>query len=271
VHGVPPEGLSKDSTAAGNRRGKRAHVDDPARCTRSWSTTATSAWAGASTARPPRVATIKNAKAYQKELTGPARLADRVRVPDSRHRGEGVSRAAVTAALDAIGKAGGGVVEAYPEQVEGREPQRGAYLHNRCGRPVRGARVRPRPQDREVALGDADDDDGRGDGVAQVSRSSRNLTVRAIAASNAGPKAWPSSYHCSWASTPAFRSARRVAGAQRGGQVSSTRPCTISTGSVIRATYGREEFSRQKRGFCPGAPWRRASWSRRPASSGSAG
>jgi hypothetical protein len=27
------------------------------------------------------------------------------------------------------GLAGGGLVEAYPEQVEGREPQRGAYLH----------------------------------------------------------------------------------------------------------------------------------------------
>jgi hypothetical protein len=31
--------------------------------------------------------------------------------------------------LDAIRAAGGGVVEAYPEQVEGRDPQQGAYLH----------------------------------------------------------------------------------------------------------------------------------------------
>ena len=45
------------------------------------------------------------------------------------HRRAGVARAAVTAALAAIEEAGGGLVEAYPEQVEGREPQRGGYFH----------------------------------------------------------------------------------------------------------------------------------------------
>jgi hypothetical protein len=35
----------------------------------------------------------------------------------------------VIAALAEIKEAGGGLVEAYPEQVEGREPQRGAYFH----------------------------------------------------------------------------------------------------------------------------------------------
>jgi hypothetical protein len=39
--------------------------------------------------------------------------------------------AAVAAALDEIKRAGGGVVEAYPEQTEERPPQRGAYLHTR--------------------------------------------------------------------------------------------------------------------------------------------
>lgn len=46
-----------------------------------------------------------------------------------RHRGAGVARAAVAGTLEAIRANGGGVVEAYPEQVEGRPPQRGAYLH----------------------------------------------------------------------------------------------------------------------------------------------
>lgn len=32
-------------------------------------------------------------------------------------------------ALAAIEDAGGGLVEAYPEQVDGRAPQQGAYLH----------------------------------------------------------------------------------------------------------------------------------------------
>ena len=45
------------------------------------------------------------------------------------HRRQGVSRAAVTGALAAIASAGGGLVEAYPEQVEGRKPQQGAYFH----------------------------------------------------------------------------------------------------------------------------------------------
>ncbi len=77
---------------------------------------------------PSEVATIKNAAAYRKGL---------VDLPDWRigciftgggHRRQGVARAAIGAALDAIRQAGGGVVEAYPEQLDGRGPQRGAYL-----------------------------------------------------------------------------------------------------------------------------------------------
>lgn len=78
---------------------------------------------------PVEVASIKNPAAYEREL---------VSLPDwrigciftgSRHRGRGVARAAVAGALEAIRQAGGGVVEAYPEQVEERPPQRGAYFH----------------------------------------------------------------------------------------------------------------------------------------------
>ena len=47
----------------------------------------------------------------------------------SKNRGNDVARAAVAAVLAAIGDAGGASVEAYPEQTEGRKPQRGAYLH----------------------------------------------------------------------------------------------------------------------------------------------
>ncbi|SNT37288.1 hypothetical protein SAMN05421812_10597 [Asanoa hainanensis] len=48
---------------------------------------------------------------------------------NSKDRGKGVAAAAVAGALDEIRHAGGGVVEAYPEQTEQRPPQRGAYLH----------------------------------------------------------------------------------------------------------------------------------------------
>ena len=78
---------------------------------------------------PADVATIKNPKAYQKELA---------QLPDWRIgclftgagcRRQGVARAGVAAALAAIKQAGGGLVEAYPEQVAEHDPQRGAYLH----------------------------------------------------------------------------------------------------------------------------------------------
>lgn len=40
-----------------------------------------------------------------------------------------MARAALAAALSAISQAGGGTVEAYPEQLDERGPQRGAHLH----------------------------------------------------------------------------------------------------------------------------------------------
>ncbi len=79
--------------------------------------------------RPADLPNIKNRAAYDRGSTA---------VPDwrigciftgSRHRGRGVARAAVTAVLAAIEAAGGGTVEAYPEQTSDRKPQRGAYLH----------------------------------------------------------------------------------------------------------------------------------------------
>jgi hypothetical protein len=78
---------------------------------------------------PAEVATIKNPKAYEKGL---AELPDwRIGClfTGSGSRRKGVARAGVAAVLAAIAHAGGGLVEAYPEQVDGRDPQRGAYLH----------------------------------------------------------------------------------------------------------------------------------------------
>jgi predicted GNAT family acetyltransferase len=75
------------------------------------------------------VATINNREAYEKDL---AELPDwRIGCifTNAKDRGRGVAAAAVAAALDEIKRAGGGVIEAYPEQTEERPPQRGAYLH----------------------------------------------------------------------------------------------------------------------------------------------
>jgi hypothetical protein len=78
---------------------------------------------------PGEVAAIKNLKAYEKGAVARPDWRIGCVFVGSRHRRQGVVRAAVTAALEAIAQAGGGVVEAYPEQVDGRPEQRGAYLH----------------------------------------------------------------------------------------------------------------------------------------------
>ncbi|MGH3318007.1 MAG: GNAT family N-acetyltransferase [Nocardioidaceae bacterium] len=126
--GFHPEGVGKGSSASQNRDAKHAHVRkgtvhqvlvyDGDECV---------GWC--QYGPPAELPSIKNPKTYQSELA---------ELPDWRigciftgkgHRRAGVARAAVTAALAAIEEAGGGLVEAYPEQVEGREPQRGAYFH----------------------------------------------------------------------------------------------------------------------------------------------
>jgi hypothetical protein len=126
--GFHPEGVGPDRTAEQNREAKREHVRrrtvhqvlvyDGDRCV---------GWC--QYGPPAELPNIKNPKAYDKELD---------RLPDWRigciftgkgHRREGVARAAVAGVLDAIKEAGGGLVEAYPEQVEGRKPQAGAFFH----------------------------------------------------------------------------------------------------------------------------------------------
>ncbi len=126
--GFHREGVGRGRTAADNRAAKQAHV-------RAGSVHQILVYAGQECVgwcqygSPAELPSIKNPAAYAKELA---------ELPDWRigclftgagHRGKGVARAAVAAALEAIRAAGGGLVEAYPEQVEGRPPQRGAYLH----------------------------------------------------------------------------------------------------------------------------------------------
>ena len=124
--GFHSDGLTRDRAA--NKAAKQAHV-------RAGTVHQVLVYAGdecvgwCQYGSPAEVATIKNSGAYARELAA---------LPDWRigciftgkgHRRKGVARAAVTGALAAIREAGGGVVEAYPEQVEDRPPQRGAYFH----------------------------------------------------------------------------------------------------------------------------------------------
>jgi hypothetical protein len=126
--GFHPEGVGEGRTVAQNRDAKLTHVrEGTVHQVLVYDGDECAGWC--QFGPPAELPTIKNQKAYGAGLTD---------LPDWRigcmftgkgHRRAGVARAAVTAALAAIAEAGGGVVEAYPEQVEGREPQRGSYLH----------------------------------------------------------------------------------------------------------------------------------------------
>ena len=126
--GFHPEGLAPGTTAENNRTAKRAHVE--AGTVHQILVYAGEVCVGwCQYGSPAELPNIKNPRAYDR---------DRSELPDwrigciftgSKHRGHGVARAAVVGVLDAIKAAGGGVVEAYPEQVLGRAPQRGAYFH----------------------------------------------------------------------------------------------------------------------------------------------
>lgn len=126
--GFHPEGLGDRSSAARNCQLKQAHVHSgTVHQVLVYAGDACVGWCQyGSPAELPR---INNPKAYLRQLN---------ELPDWRigciftgkgHRRRGVARAGIAAALDAIREAGGGIVEAYPEQVDGREPQQGSYLH----------------------------------------------------------------------------------------------------------------------------------------------
>ncbi|WP_462418949.1 N-acetyltransferase family protein [Kytococcus sp. Marseille-QA3725] len=76
---------------------------------------------------PEELAGIKHLRAYQKDA--PPRPDWRLTCVfvDRRHRGQGVARRAVEGALDLIGQAGGGLVEAISEVTDGRQAQ-GRFL-----------------------------------------------------------------------------------------------------------------------------------------------
>ena len=124
--GFHSDGLTRDPAA--NRAAKQAHVRagsvhqilvyDGDQCV---------GWCQYGS--PAEVSSIKNPAAYQRELRALPDWRIGCIFTGSRHRGRGVARAAVAGALEAIRGCGGGVVEAYPEQVDGRAPQRGAYFH----------------------------------------------------------------------------------------------------------------------------------------------
>lgn len=77
--------------------------------------------------RPAELPGIKHRREYEKEPPPPADWRITCFFVDTRHRGQGVARAALEGALDQIARLGGGRVEAIPEVTTGREAQ-GRFL-----------------------------------------------------------------------------------------------------------------------------------------------
>ena len=126
--GFHPEGFDDGGSASANRDAKRARVEQgSARQVLVYDDGECVGWCQYGT--PQELPNIKNRKTYDKGLESLPRWRIGCIFTGSRHRGKGVARAAVTAVLEEIRAAGGGTVEAYPEQVADRPPQRGAYLH----------------------------------------------------------------------------------------------------------------------------------------------
>lgn len=78
------------------------------------------------TAELPR---IKHQRAYREGLAALPDWRVTCFFSDKAHRGRGVAAAALAGALTEIGRLGGGRVESYPEDSEGRSVA-GAFLHN---------------------------------------------------------------------------------------------------------------------------------------------
>jgi GNAT superfamily N-acetyltransferase len=127
--GFHVEGFGESPNPERNRAAKRAHVDqgtahqilvyDSDGICVGWCQYGT----------PAELPNIKNPAKYAARVSELPTWRIGCIFTGSRYRGQGVARAAVKGALDAIQAAGGGVVEAYPEQTVDRKPQRGAYLH----------------------------------------------------------------------------------------------------------------------------------------------
>ena len=126
--GFHAEGVGRHKSPALNRAEKEARVQRAGRTPRS-STTATPASAGASSGRP---------RSCRASSTGARTSASSTALPDWRitcffvdkaHRRSGVAAAALAGALDEIARLGGGTVESYPENSEGRSPS-SSFLHN---------------------------------------------------------------------------------------------------------------------------------------------
>jgi GNAT superfamily N-acetyltransferase len=126
--GFHAEGVGRGRTVAQNRSAKEARVrDGRAHAALAFDGAACVGWCQfGPTEELPR---IKSGRAYREGLTALPDWRITCFFVDKAYRGRGVAAAALAGALREIGRLGGGMVESYPEDVEGR-PVSGSFLHN---------------------------------------------------------------------------------------------------------------------------------------------
>jgi GNAT superfamily N-acetyltransferase len=78
---------------------------------------------------PEELPSIKHKREYDKDAPPHPRWRITCFYVDTKHRGQGIARAALEGALDQIAQAGGGLVEAIPEVTAGRAAQ-GRFLYS---------------------------------------------------------------------------------------------------------------------------------------------
>lgn len=78
---------------------------------------------------PDELPRIKHRKAYELVVNGRPDWRITCFFVDKEYRGQGVSSAALAGAVDLISQLGGGLVESYPQDVEGRKVSE-SFLHN---------------------------------------------------------------------------------------------------------------------------------------------
>lgn len=123
-----PEGVDRSKTAAQNRAEKEHRVQQgQAHAALVYDGTACIGWCQfGPTAELPR---IKHLRAYREGLTALPDWRITCFFIDKGYRGKGVAAAALAGALQEIARLGGGTVESYPEDAEGRKVS-ASFLHN---------------------------------------------------------------------------------------------------------------------------------------------
>jgi GNAT superfamily N-acetyltransferase len=126
--GFHSEGVGRDTTAEQNRAAKERRV-------REGRTHAALVYDGPTCVgwcqfgSPEELPRIKSRRAYEAGATTPPTWRITCFFVDRAYRGQGVAAAALAGALVEIARLGGGTVESFPEDVEGRKVS-GSFLHN---------------------------------------------------------------------------------------------------------------------------------------------